>query len=99
MDESVNDGGTVDFRQVPLSLAVKKYKDHYPPPYPGLILDVPRQPGDLDLWTIYTYADNTHSFSDARRESLWLWLKGLLDWLNHISAFGAVQTEELETTP
>jgi hypothetical protein len=88
----------VDYRQMPLKFVVQKYIDWYPPPYHGLILDI-KGPDELGLWTIYTYKDNTESFSDPKRESLWIWLKGMIEYLNWAAAYGAVQTEELERKP
>ena len=90
---------TIDFDEVPPSFAMSKYVQHYPPPYHGLILDVDRRPDQFGIFTIYTYKDNTESFSDPQRESLWLWLKGMLAWLNSASPRHAFQTEELEKKP
>lgn len=89
----------IDFNEVSPSLAVRKYIEHYPAPYRGLILDVDKQPDPVGIINIYTYKDNTHSFSDAQREELWLWLKGMLDWLNSVSNRHGWQTEELERSP
>jgi hypothetical protein len=72
---------------------------HYPPPYGGLILDCEAKPDQFGVFTIYTYKDNTHSFSDRQREELWIWLKGLLEWLNSVTTKYAFQTEELDKTP
>lgn len=94
----MNDLPKVDYRVLPLKSVVQKYIDYYPPPHHGLILDI-KGPDELGLWTIYTYKDNTESFSDPHRESLWIWLKGMIDYLNFAAAYGAVQTEELERKP
>ena len=89
----------IDMSQLRLSSVVKSYAQHFPPPHPGMILDVSRDPNEFGIWTIYTYKDNTESFSEPQRESLWIWLKGMLDFLNKYVDRGAVQTEEVLTTP
>ncbi len=89
----------IDFDEIPASLAINKYIQHFPPPYHGLIIDVDRRPDQFGILTLYTYKDNTESFSDPQRESLWQWLKGLLAWLNSASPRHAFQTEELEARP
>lgn len=89
----------IDFDEVPASLAMNKYIQFYPPPYHGLILDVTRHPDQFGVFQIFTYKDNTHSFSDPQRESLWQWLQGMLAWLNSASPRHGFETEELERKP
>lgn len=89
----------IDFDEIPPSFAMNKYIQHYPPPYHGLIIDVTRRPDQFGIFSIFTFKDNTHSFSDRQREELWLWLKGMLDWLNSASPRHAFQIEELERKP
>ena len=79
--------------------AISRYMQSYPAPYRGLIMDCEAKPDQFGIFTIFTYKENTHSFSDRQREELWLWLQGLLAWLNSVSSRHAFQTEELEKSP
>lgn len=78
---------------------INRYIRTFPAPYRGLILDCTTTPDQFGIYTIYTYKDNTHSFSDPQREELWIWLKGMIEFLNQCSPNAWFQTEELEVKP
>lgn len=89
---------SIDLSQISLVHVINRYIEVYPAPYHGLIIDVSKEPDSLGVWSIYNYKENTHEFSDRQREEMWLWLKGLVDFLN-ANTSGAVQIVERDKVP
>lgn len=76
----------VSLNDMPLIEMVRRYMEAFPSPVPGIILDVDRYPDSLNIYTIWTYAEQLADLSDRKQQDLSLWLGDMKDFLNHAIA-------------